>query len=447
MSSMTIPSGIHAFRHRNYRLFFAGQATSLIGTWMQQVAQAWLVLLLTGDVLWLGVIAAAQFIPVLVLGLFAGVLADALPKRRTLLVTQAAKMCLSIALAFIAIANIESFPLLLVIALMIGTANAFDMPVRQSFVVEMVGREDIGNAVALNSAMFNSARIIGPAIAGLLIGAVGVAAAFVIDALSFLAVIAALLLMDLSQLRPSARIARPHSVGDVRVPLAEGLGYVRRTPLVLIAVLVIGLVSTVAINFSVIIPAYARDVLHGDAATYGFLMAASGVGSLLAALWLAFGAGGKPRRIAGGAIALGIGETILAMSTAIPVSMLIMVAVGFGAITMATSANTTMQLAVPDELRGRVMSVYTTIFAGSTPIGGPIMAAIASWAGVAVSLAVGGLLSVVVGVVAFVRLRQLGLDRPVALARPTAAPYASGAPKTSAALRPPNPNEVLNTRS
>jgi MFS family permease len=442
--SITLPRGIQAFSHRNYRLFFAGQATSLIGTWMQQVAQAWLVLLLTGDVLWLGVIAAAQFIPVLVLGLFAGVLADALPKRRTLLVTQAAKMSLSVALAVIAIANIESIPLLLVIALAIGTANAFDMPVRQSFVVEMVGREDVGNAVALNSAMFNSARIIGPAIAGLLIGAVGVAAAFVIDALSFLAVIGALLLMDLSQLRPSPPIARPHSVGDVRVQLAEGLGYVRRTPLVLIAVLVIGLVSTVAINFSVIIPAYARDVLHGDAATYGFLMAASGVGSLLAALWLAFGGGGKPRRIATGAIALGLGETVLAASHVVPVSMLIMVGVGFGAITMATSANTTMQLAVPDELRGRVMSVYTTIFAGSTPIGGPIMAAIASWAGVAVSLAVGGLLSVVIGVVAFVRLRRLGLDRPL-LAPP--APYVSGAPKTSAALRPPNPNEVLSTRS
>jgi len=250
--------------------------------------------------------------------------------------------------------------------------------------------------------------------------------------------------MDLSQLRPSPPIARPHSAGDVRVQLAEGLGYVRRTPLVLIAVLVIGLVSTVAINFSVIIPAYARDVLHGDAATYGFLMAASGVGSLLAALWLAFGGGGKPRRIATGAIALGLGETVLAASHVVPVSMLVMVGVGFGAITMATSANTTMQLAVPDELRGRVMSVYTTIFAGSTPIGGPIMAAIASWAGVAVSLAVGGLLSVVIGVVAFVRLRRLGLDRPL-LAPP--APYVSGAPKTSAALRPPNPNEVLSTRS
>ena len=444
-SSIHLPRGIYAFRHRNYRLFFAGQATSLIGTWMQQVAQAWLVLLLTGDVLWLGVIAAAQFIPVLLLGLPAGVLADALPKRRTLVITQAVKMSLSASLAVIAITNVESFPLLLGIALAIGTANAFDMPIRQSFVVEMVGREDIGNAVALNSAMFNSARIIGPAVAGLLIGAVGIAAAFVIDALSFLAVIGALLLMDERELRPAPPIARPHSLGEIRVQLAEGLHYVRRTPLVFIAVVVIGLVSTVALNFSVIMPAYAKDVLHGDAATYGFLMAASGVGSLLAALWLAFGSGARPRRIAFGAIALGIGEAILALSTSIPASMLIMVGVGFGSITMAASANTTMQLAVPDNLRGRVMSVYTTIFAGSTPIGGPIMGAIASVAGIAVSLAIGGLLSVGIGIAAFARLRRLGLDRPVEM--PPAATYAPGVPKTSAALRPPNPNEVLSTRS
>ena len=159
--------GMTAFRHRNYRLFFGGQAISLIGTWMQSVAQAWLVLMLTHDPLWLGVVAAAQFIPVLVFGLFAGVLADNLPKRQTLIATQAIKMCLSIILAVVAITGFASIPFLIVLALCIGTVNAVDMPVRQSFAVEMVGREDIGNAVALNSAMFNSARVIGPAVAGL----------------------------------------------------------------------------------------------------------------------------------------------------------------------------------------------------------------------------------------------------------------------------------------
>ena len=461
---LTERRGVRAFGHHNYRLFFGGQAISLIGTWMQQVAQAWLVLQLTGDVLWLGVIAAAQFLPILVLGLFAGVLADALPKRRTLLVTQVVKMSLSIALAVIAIANIESIPLLIAIALAIGTANAFDMPVRQSFAVEMVGREDVGNAVALNSAMFNGARIIGPAIAGLTIGAVGVAAAFVIDAVSFLAVIAALLAMRESELHLPPLSPRPHSVGAVWTQLVEGLDYVRRTPLVLMAVIVIGLVSTVAINFSVIIPPYAQDVLHGDASTYGFLMAASGVGSLLAALWLAFGSGARPRRIAIGAVILGISEVALAASGTFAVSLLIMVALGFGAILMAASANTTMQLAVPDGLRGRVMSVYTTIFAGSTPIGSPIMGALASTAGVAVSLAVSGSIAAVVGLAALVWVRRRRLDRPLlvppsragaAIApagvplpapAPSAARYASGAPSTSAAFNPPKPNEVLSTR-
>ncbi len=233
------------------------------------------------------------------------------------------------------------------LALCIGTVNAVDMPVRQSFAVEMVGREDIGNAVALNSAMFNSARVIGPAVAGLVIGAVGVAAAFVIDAVSFLAVIAALLAMRESELHPAARIERPESFGAVMTQLREGLGYVRTTPVVLIAVLVVGLVGTFGLNFTVIIPPYAEGVLDSDAAGYGFLMAASGVGSLLAALWLAFGNGTRIRRIGYGALILGIGEIALGASRSFPTSLLLMVAVGFGGILMATTANTTMQLAVP----------------------------------------------------------------------------------------------------
>jgi MFS family permease len=405
--------GMTAFGHRNYRLFFGGQAISLIGTWMQQVAQAWLVLQLTHDPLWLGVVAAAQFIPVLVFGLFAGVLADNLPKRQTLLATQAIKMCLSITLATIAITGFASIPFLIVLALIIGTVNSVDMPVRQSFAVEMVGREDIGNAVALNSAMFNGARVVGPAVAGLVIGAVGVAAAFVIDAASFLAVIIALAAMRESELHPAARIERPESFGAVMTQLREGLHYVRATPVVLVAVLVVGLVGTVGMNFTVIIPPYAESVLDSDAAGYGFLMAASGVGSLLAALWLAFGNGTRIRRIGYGALILGVGEIALGASRSLPISLLLMVGVGFGGILMAATANTTMQLAVPDGLRGRVMSVYTTVFAGSTPIGGPVMGGLASFFGVAVSLAIGGLLSVFVGAGALIWIRRAGLDRGV----------------------------------
>ena len=408
---MTLRSGVNAFRHRNYRLFFTGQAISLVGTWMQQVAQAWLVLQLTHDPLWLGVVAAAQFIPVLMFGLFAGVLADAVPKRQTMLVTQALKMTLSIILAILAVTGQASIPILVLLALIIGTVNSVDMPVRQAFSVEMVGREDIGNAVALNSAMFNGARVIGPAVAGLTIGAFGVPLAFAIDAVSFLAVIIGLAAMRDDELRSPARIARPASFADAMTQLREGLHYVRATPLVLVAVLVVGLVATFGMNFSVIIPPYAQDVLMSDASGYGFLMAASGVGSLVAALWLAFGGSARPRFIAYGAIILGIGEVGLGWSRSYPVSLALMLAVGFGGIMMAATANTSMQLAVPDGLRGRVMSVYTTIFAGSTPVGGPLMGGFASAFGVAVSLAIGGVLSAVVGLGAFIWIRRRGLDR------------------------------------
>ncbi|MFL5646524.1 MAG: MFS transporter [Chloroflexota bacterium] len=400
-----------AFRHRNYRLFFGGQAISLVGTWMQQVAQAWLVLELTHDPLWLGVVAAAQFLPVLIFGLFAGVLADNLPKRQTLQVTQVIKMGLSITLAAVSFSGSASIPFLILLALVIGTVNAVDMPVRQSFAVEMVGREDIGNAVALNSAMFNGARIVGPAVAGLVIGAVGVTAAFVIDAISFLAVIAALLAMRDSELTPAAPITRPGSFAGVMTQLREGLHYVRITPVVLLGILVVGLVSTVGMNFSVIMPPYAENVLDSGATGYGFLMAASGVGSLLAALWLAFGGRTRIRRIAWGAVVLGMGEVALGASSTYAISLVLMVAVGFGAILMAATANTTMQLAVPDGLRGRVMSVYTTIFAGSTPVGGPLMGGLASALGVAASLAIGGVVATLVGLGAFAWIRRAGLDR------------------------------------
>jgi len=411
LHDFTHSPGMNAFRHRNYRLFFTGQAISLAGTWMQQVAQAWLVLQLTHDPLWLGVVAAAQFIPVMILGLFAGVLADTLPKRQTLIATQILKMGLSVILAIIAFTGFASIAVIILLALIIGVVNAVDMPVRQAFAVEMVGREDIGNAVALNSAMFNGARVVGPAIAGLTIGAFGVAAAFAIDAVSFLAVIIGLAAMRESELRSPAMIARPESLSGVMIQLREGLHYVRTNPVVLMAMLVVGLVATVGMNFSVIIPPYAQDVLHSDASGYGFLMAASGVGSLVAALWLAFGGTTRPRWIAYGAILLGFGEIGLGFSNAFALSLLLMTAVGFGGILMAATANTTIQLAVPDGLRGRVMSVYTTIFAGSTPIGGPVMGGLASAFGVAVSLAIGGVLAVIVGLGSLAFVRRHGLDR------------------------------------
>ncbi len=434
--------GMNAFRHRNYRLFFSGQAVSLIGTWMQQVSQSWLVLQLSGgDPLWLGVVTAAQFLPVMVLGLFAGILADVLPKRQTLMVVEAVMMMLALVLAILTVTGLVQIWMVLVLAVLLGCANAIEMPVRQAFAIEMVGPRDVGNAVALNSAMLNGARVVGPAVAGLTIGAFGIAAAFAINGLSFLAVLIGLSRMRDDELHLPARIPRPRSVAEVGSNLAEGLRFVRDTPIVLMSIVVVGLVATLGMNFSVLVPPLAAGVLKSDAAGYGFLMTATGVGALAAAVALV--AGGRPRPvwIGAGAVVLGAASVALAASTSFPLSMLLLVPVGAGGIAMAATANAAIQVAVPDGLRGRVMSVYTTVFSASMPVGGIAMGALASVVGIPITLAVGGVLSLVVGGLALVwygRIRS-ARRRPMADAQSTA-------PNTRAAFRPPKPNEVLSTR-
>ena len=423
------PGRITAFEHRNYRLFFSGQAISLVGTWMQQVAQAWLVLQLTGDPIWLGVVATAQFLPVMALGLFAGVAADALPKRRVLLLAQTVMMILAFVLAGLVVSGVVQVWMIVLLAFLLGIANAVDMPVRQAFAVELVGREHVGNAVALNSAMFNGARIVGPAAAGLAIGAFGVAAAFLINALSFLAVIIGLRLIDEQELQLPPRIDRPTTARAVVRNLAEGLDYVRRTPVVLLAVAVVGTVATVGMNWNVLIPAFAANELRSDAAGYGFLMAASGVGALLAALRLVFGGLPRPNRLATGALILGAASVALAASQVFAVSLGLMVVVGFGSILMAATGNTTMQLAVPDHLRGRVMSVYTTVFSASVPIGGLAMGAIASGFGTATAIGLGGILTLAIALCAFAWGRRGAFVIPAAATVPGAAAGLAPAPR------------------
>jgi MFS family permease len=434
--ALGLPNGARAFGHRNYRLFFGGQLVSLIGTWMQTVAQSWLVLQLTGDPFMLGVVSAAQFLPVMILGLFGGLIADAIPKRRTLLWTQTVKMALSFAMfALVVTGAVEVWQVVLLAALG-GLTNVFDMPTRQAFSVEMVGREDIANAVALNSAMFNGARIVGPAVAGLVIGAFDISTAFLIDAVSFLAVIGALLAMRDSELRMPSAMIRPGSVAEVVAGVREGLRYVRATPLVLLAVAGVGLVATFGMNFPVIIPALAQEVLHSDASGYGFLMAASGIGSLTAALTIAFSRRARPSLIVIGGLVVGAGEIVLALSGSFPVSLLLMFLIGFGAISMAATANTTIQLVVPDQLRGRTMSVYVTVFAGSTPVGGLLMGGIASAYGVDVSLAAGGIACGVVGLVGLVWLRSTAGRIALATELGTTAPSAAS-PSPSPAVAGP----------
>ena len=434
ISAMSNLSGLAALRHRNFRLFWSGQLISLIGTWMQTVAQAWLVLVLTNDPFMLGLVAAAQFTPVLVLGLFGGIVADHVPKREALIATQAVALVLAATLAILTALDIVEVWHILVLAVLLGVTSAVDMPTRQAFVIEMVGREDIGNAVALSSASFNGARIVGPAIAGLAIGLLDISLAFALNALTFVAVIAALLAMRTQDLRPATTSPMPRSVSAVVANLTEGLGYVRRTPVVLLAVSVIGLVALAGMNFNVLMPGFARDGLGVGATGFGFLMAASGIGSLAAALGIAFLRGRPgPQILIGGALVLGALEVIVALTRSFPISLVGMFGIGAGGIAMAATGNTMIQLAVPDELRGRVMSVYTTVFAGSAPIGGLLFGWIASRAGPSSALLVGGLAALAVATIAGLAARRarVGLRpepfRPASrpATRPATAPLGS----------------------
>ena len=408
---ITAPGWRGPFRHRNYRLFWGGQLVSLAGTWMQSIAQAWLITELTPDPVWLGVVAAAQFTPVLILGLFGGVIADVLPKRQMLIATQAALMGLAALQALLVATGAISIPLLLLLAVALGSVNAIDMPVRQSFFSEMVPVDEVGRAVAFNSAMFNGARVIGPAIGGVLIGVIGVAGCFAVNALSFLAVLVALLLMREVELHPAPRGARPRSARAVATSLAEGLRYVRNTPIIALCVFVIGVISGVAMNFNVIIPPLARLTLQIGAPGLGALMAAVGFGSLAGALTVA--ALREPRRsmiVIGGALlgAFSVAAGAAASSTgslAVPLTALALFGAGFGAISMAATANASIQTTTPPALRGRVMSVYTTVFAGSTPIGGLATGAVVAALGATGALGVAGALAVAAAAYAAYRWR------------------------------------------
>ncbi|HSW41462.1 MAG TPA: MFS transporter [Patescibacteria group bacterium] len=404
--SVANANAMRSFRHRNFRLFFGGQAVSLAGSWMQSVAQAWLVLTLTNDPLILGVVAAAQWTPVLVLGLFGGVIADALPKRPTLIALQAVMAALAVVLGVLTLAGVVEVWMILVLAILLGCANAIEMPVRQAFAVELVGRVDVVNAVALNSATFNAARVIGPAVAGITIAAFDISSAFFVNGASFLAVIVGLLLMRPDELHAGSPISRPRTVREVLASVGEGISYARRTPAVLLAVVVVGLAATIGMNFQVTIPPFVRDVLRGDAAAFGFLMTASGLGSVVAALYLATRRRPSAWAIPVGATLLGVGLLLAAFLPVYGVAMSALAVAGFGAIWMAANGNTLIQATVPDELRGRVISVYTTVFAGSTPFGALFAGFIASRWGAVAALAVGGALTLAVGVIALAWLRR-----------------------------------------
>jgi len=392
--SSRLPSTFRALRHRNFRLFFTGQFISLTGTWMQSVAQSWLVYRLTGSVVLLGMIGFASQIPVFLLTPIGGAAADRYNRHRILLTTQTISMVLAFILAFLTLtARVEIWHLF-VIATGFGLANAFDIPTRQAFAVDMVGKDDLINAIALNSSMFNGARIVGPAIAGILVAAVGEGWCFFGNAVSYIAVLGGLMMMRIT---PVVRAPAGSPIANI----AEGFGYVIRTKPVLALLLLLGLVSLMGMPYSVLMPIFAEQILQGDSSTLGFLMGASGAGALAAALVLAsrkhvFGLGRWVMLACGG---FGISLVLFSFSRSFWLSALLLVPVGFAMMTQMSSSNTLIQAMIPDELRGRVMAVYSMMFMGMAPLGSLLAGTLAGIIGAPETVALGGIVCVVAAVV------------------------------------------------
>lgn len=376
-------SGFKALRVRNYRLFWIGQLISLTGTWMQTTAQAWLVLKLTNDSPFaLGVVITLQFIPVMLFALFGGVLADRLPKRDALVVTQTLLIVQAFVFGILVATGAIQLWQVYVLAVTQGLITAVDNPLRQAFIYEMVGREDLVNAIGLNSMSFQGARIFGPALAGVVIELIGIAPTLILNAISFVPVIWALLLMD-----PKAFFAILSSAGgSMRGRLKEGLAYAGRTPSVLSILIVVGFIGTFGFNFSVIVPLVADNVLKTDATGFGLLSAAMGVGALVAALGTAYLRNITMRRLLISAALFSIFLGTLALSNQFWLSMLLLVIVGIAGITCATSANSLLQLNTPEQLRGRVLSINILLTQGSTPIGGFFLGSLGQVAGVETAL-------------------------------------------------------------
>lgn len=406
---MRFPAGLRALNHREFRLFWTGQWVSLVGRWMQSIGQAWLVLDLTRSPFKLGVVTGLQFAPILVLSFVAGAVADRVAKRWLVIGTQLGLMVPALILGLLCWTGQVQYWHVAALAAVVGVVNALDMPARQSMIVELVGKEDLGNAIALNSASFNAARTVGPALAGLLIDRFGVTVAFLANGLSFLAVVAALLAA-----RPPARPPAPH-VGGLRREIAAGLGYAARTPLVVLVLSLILTVSVFALNHQVMVPLLAREVLHQDAHGFGLLMSSLGVGAVVGALALAALGEGRPRvaQLLVPALVVTVATMALAGVRQAGLAAMLLFVIGVAQILLTAGCNTALQLTVPDALRGRVMALYTLVFAGMSPAGAFLVGGLAELFDAPTAFLAGGgagLLSVVVLAALLARRAAAGED-------------------------------------
>jgi MFS family permease len=381
-----LPVVLRALRHRNFQFFFAGQLISLVGTWMQNVAQAWLVYRLTGSSLLLGTVGFASQIPVFLLATVGGTLADRHNRHRIVIATQATSMILALILSALNLLGHIQVWEIMVLASLLGVVNAFDIPARQAFLVDMVGKEDLINAIALNSSMFNGARVIGPAVAGILVAAIGEGWCFFVNGISYIAVIAGLLMMKLGRLPVAERSTSPfdHAV--------EGFRFVRRTAPILALLLLIGLVSLVATPYTVLMPVFAGEVFHRGARALGWLMGATGAGALLGALVLAMKAGlrGLGRWVAFASAGFGLSLVLFASSRWFWLSFALLVPAGFAMMLQMSASNTLIQAMVPDRLRGRVMAVYSMMYMGMAPLGALFAGVVAHRIGAPWTVAIGG---------------------------------------------------------
>lgn len=377
---------IRALRHRNYQLFFGGQLISLIGTWMQNLAQSWLVYRLTGSSLLLGLVGFAGQIPIFVLAPVAGATADRWSRHRIVIGTQISSMTLALVLAGITLLGYVQVWHVLVLAALLGVVNAFDVPARQAFAVEMVGKEDLPNAIALNSSLYNGARILGPAVAGVLVAAIGEGWCFFANGVSYIAVIAGLLLMRLA---PRAAAPAP---GSMLAHMMEGFRFVWRTRPILALLVQLGVVSMMGMPYAVLMPIFADRILHSGASGLGFLMGASGVGALGGAVTLATRRGlrGLGRWVAYATGVFGACLILFSLSRSFWLSTALLVPVGFAFIVQMASSNTLIQSMVPDRLRGRVMAVYSMMFMGMAPLGALGSGITASRLGAPAAVMIGG---------------------------------------------------------
>lgn len=413
VSRKIILTGFSALRHRNYRLFWFGQCISLIGTWMQNIGQSWLVLQLTQSALKLSIVGMVQFLPMMVFALFAGTLVDRFPKRNMLIFTQTSLAVLATVLASVTYFKVVQYWHLLVLALLLGIVNTLDMPTRQSFFVELVGKEDLMNAIALNSSIFNLARIVGPAVAGLLIGLVGIAICFYINAISFLAVIAGLWMINI----PVQVVGNKGSVSlkNIFFDVREGLRYIGKKEIIMQPLLLLAFISAFVMNFNVLIPVFAQQNLSQNATGYGFMMTCMGIGSFVGALTLAARSkvGPKLKYLVGGAFGMSFFLALLGLEKSYKLACITLFVIGFCSIVFTALVNSTIQLNSEDNMRGRVMSVYSLVFGGVVPIGSLFAGNLSEYVGAPSCMIISGIIGIMATSYTIFMLRKSRQDKIV----------------------------------